>query len=316
MANSSPVLASSRAGSIYDLGYRHYEGSRRGRVWAMWSLFVESFRGIWGLGRPMSAKLAPLILAGLYAIYALIQLAFSSVFAQQIAEGQNVTLATYGNYFDAMWIFLFFFCVAQAPEVVCRDQRYTVLPLYFTRALGRITYAAARLASLVVAIFIVLMVPNVALFVGDVLMKTDTFAAVRDEIPKALPAIPAGIVISLGLASISLALSSFTPRRAYAAIGIVAYVLLMEAVPAAIYSISNAGSINTTTAPEGGSLSWLFLLTPVTALEGGIAWFFNAPLDPTDFHGNVTADQYLIAALVSVVVFTAILLFRYRRIPA
>jgi ABC-2 type transport system permease protein len=275
----------------------------------MWSLYAESLRGIWGFGRPMSAKAVPLILAGLYAIYALIQLAFSSVFANEIAQGNSVTLVTYADYFSAMWIFLFFFCVAQAPEVVCRDQRYSVLPLYFTRALGRLDYAAARLASLATAIFIVLMIPNIALFVGDILMKTDTFSAIGNEVPKALPSIPASVLIALGLSAISLALSSFTPRRAYAAIGIVAYVLLMEAIPAALYSIGQSG---------GGSnnMDKLFLLTPITALQGANAWFFDARLDPNNFQGSITSEQYLIATVAGVVVFTGVLMFRYRRVAA
>jgi ABC-2 type transport system permease protein len=311
MTSNNQVVAGSRSGSIYDLGYRHYDGPRRGRLWAMWSLYAESLRGVWGLGRPMSAKAVPLILTGLYAFYALIQLAFSSFFAQAIAEGQNVTLANYSNYFSAMWIFLFFFCVAQAPEVVCRDQRYTVLPLYFTRSLGRIEYASARLVSLATAIFIVLMIPNIALFIGDVLMKTDTFAAVGDEVPKALPSIPASILVAFGLAAISLALSSFTPRRAYAAIGIVAYVLLMEAIPAAIYSIGRGGNEGT-----GHGADQLFLLTPVTTLQGAMAWFFDAKLDPETFLGNLTSSEYLVASLASVVIFTAVLMFRYRRVSA
>jgi ABC-2 type transport system permease protein len=306
-----PAAASSPAGSIYDLGYRHYEGPRRGRGWAMWSLYVESLRGIWGFGRPMSAKAIPLILAGLYAFYALIQLAFSSVFATAIQQGQDITLVTYADYFTAMWIFLFFFCVAQAPEVVCRDQRYSVLPLYFTRALGRIEYAAARLGSLATAIFIVLMIPNIALFIGDILMKTDTFKAVGDEIPKALPSIPASALIAVGLAAITLALSSFTPRRAYAAIGIVAYVLLMEAIPAVVYSI---GQSDGSTGSNGADK--LFLLTPVTALQGATAWFFGARLDPQDFRGSVTAEQYLLATLASIVIFSAVLIYRYRRVAA
>jgi ABC-2 type transport system permease protein len=252
-----------------------------------------------------------LILAGLYAIYALIQLAFSSFFAQAIQRGENVTLVTYADYFSAMWIFLFFFCVAQAPEVVCRDQRYSVLPLYFTRALGRIEYAAARLASLATAILIVLMVPNVALFIGDVLMKTDTFAAVGNEIPKALPSIPASLLIAVALSAISLALSSFTPRRAYAAIGIVAYVLLMEAIPAAIYSIGQSNG-------DGGTnqADKLFLLTPITSLQGATAWFFDARLSPENFLGHLTSDQYLLAALAGIVVFSGLLIFRYRRVAA
>ncbi len=258
----------------------------------------------------MSAKLVPIILAGLYAIYALIQLAFSSFFAQAVQENRGTTLATYGNYFVTMWIFVFFFCVAQAPEVVCRDQRYSVLPLYFTRALGRLEYAASKLAALATALFIVLMIPNVLLFIGDVLMKTDTFTAIGDEVPKSLPSIPASILIATGLAAISLAISSFTPRRAYAAIGIVAYVLLTEAIPAAIYGIeqSNAGG--------AGSTDRLFLLTPVTSLTGANAWFFNEKLAPENFLGNLTSAEYLAAALVSIVVFTGILVFRYRRVSA
>ena len=39
------------------------------------------------------------------------------------------------------------------------------------------------------------------------------------------------------MASISLALSSFSPRRAYSAIGLVAYFLLMEAIPAVIFGV-------------------------------------------------------------------------------
>jgi len=312
VTSNSPVVVAAPTGSIYDLGYRHYEGARRGRVWAMWSLYAESLRGIWGFGRPMSAKAIPLILAGLYSIYALIQLAFSSVFANMRAQGEEVTLVTYADYFTAMWIFLFFFCVAQAPEVVCRDQRYSVLPLYFTRALGRVEYAAARLASLATAIFIVLMIPNIALFIGDILMKTDTFTAIGDEVPKALPSIPASVLIALGLSAISLALSSFTPRRAYAAIGIVAYVLLMEAIPAVIYSI---GRSPVSTESSNG-MDRLFLLTPVTALQGANAWFFDAHLDPNTFLGHITAEEYLVAAVASVVVFTAVLMFRYRRVAA
>jgi ABC-2 type transport system permease protein len=307
-AHSAPAAATSPAGSIYDLGYRHYDGPRRGRLYAMWSLYVESLRGVWGFGRPMTAKAVPLILAGLYAIVAVIQLAFSSVFANAIAQGNDVGLVKYSDYFQSMYIFVFFFCVAQAPEVVCRDQRYTVLPLYFTRAMGRIEYSLARLASFATALFVVLMIPNLALFIGDVLMKPDAFQAVGDEIPKFLPSLPASVVIAIGLAAISLAVSAFTPRRAYAAIGIVAYVLIMQAVPAAIYSVG-----------QNSGWTWadkLFAVAPIDALDGATAWFFGAKLDPNFFLGTLTTANYLVAALASAVIFTGVLMLRYRKVPA
>jgi ABC-2 type transport system permease protein len=201
-----------------------------------------------------------------------------------------------------------FFCVAQAPEVVCRDQRYSVLPLYLTRAMRRIDYALARLLSLVTALLIVLIVPIVALFVGDVLMKPDTLAAIGDELPRALPAIPACLLIAFSMASISLAVSSFSPRRAYAAIGLLAYFLLMEAVPALVYGVGH----------QAGS-KWvdnLFLLTPTTGLGGANNWFFGRALPSLQYPSSVGSELYVVAALVSVVIFTTALLIRYRRVSA
>ena len=301
--------AGSPVGSIYDLGYRHYEGKRNGRAYAMWSLFVESLRGVWGFGRPMSAKAAPFILAGLYALPAVVQLAFSSVITQQAAaSGRAPELLAYHSYFQNFSFLVFFFCVAQAPELVCRDQRYQVLPLYFTRAMGRIEYATARLAALVVALFVVLLVPAIALLIGDVLMQPDAFKAVGDELPKALPSIPAGALTAMGLGALSLAVSSFSPRRAYSAIGLVAYVLLMEAIPAAIYSIGNSAASN--------PADKLFLLSPLTSLMGATSWFFGTPLNTQDFAGSLTPADYLLGAIVSAAIATVVLMYRYRRLPA
>ena len=255
----------------------------------------------------MSAKAAPFIIAGLYSFFAVIQLAFSSMIAQSIKEGNVTGLFTYGNYFTRLGFFLILFCVAQAPEVVCRDQRYQVLPLYFTRAMHRADYALARLASLSTALFVVLMVPMVALFIGDVLMGADAFAAMGTELPRALPSIPANVLTALGMASISLALSSYSPRRAYSAIGLLAYFLLMEAVPGVIYSVG-----------QQAGWTWadkLVLTAPITSLGGAMSWFFDIPLT-SDYPSTLGAEAYLVACVVSVCLFTAVLLFRYRRIAA
>ena len=176
-----------RRGSIYDLGYRHYEGERRGRRYATWSLYVESLRGVFGFGRPVTAKAAPFILLGLYAFFAIMQLAFSSFLGQAIEQGDEVELFAYDNYFMQFWIFVLLFVIAQAPELVCRDQRYHVLPLYFTRSLHRLDYVLAKLAALTSALFILLILPMVALFVGDVLMQQDAIKAVGRRVAEGPP---------------------------------------------------------------------------------------------------------------------------------
>ena len=307
MNAGSPPAASSAEGSIYDLGYRHYEGKRHGGWFAIWSLYTEGLRSVWGFGRAMTAKGWPFVLAGIYAFPAFLQLALSSIFAQSMSEGNKIELIAYRDYFGMMWILLMVFCIAQGPELVCRDQRSHVLALYFTRPLNHVGYAFARVAALATALFITLMVPMVALFIGDVLMKPDTLRAIGDELPRALPALPANAVIAVGMASISLALAAFSPRRAYSTIGLVAYFLLMEAVPAFIY-----------TAGQHAGWTWsalTSLLTPITTLTGAGDWFFGAPLS-ADFPISMSADQYVAAALVSIGVFSGLLLLRYRSLAA
>ena len=102
MSAGNRLAASSPAGSIYDLGYRHYEGKRHGRWYAAWSLYVESLRGIWGFGRPMSAKAAPFILAGLYAFPALPAGLLVRDRPVESAAANTVQLFAYGNYFTAL----------------------------------------------------------------------------------------------------------------------------------------------------------------------------------------------------------------------
>ena len=48
------------------------------------------------------------------------------------------------------------FCAAQAPELFGRDQRYGVLPLYFSRVLTRLDYALARTGGLFLAVLLVI----------------------------------------------------------------------------------------------------------------------------------------------------------------
>ena len=147
----------------------------------------------------------------------------------------------------------------------------------------------------------------IALFIGDILMSADAFKAIGNELPKALPTIPSNLLIAASTASIALALSSYSPRRAYAAVGLLAYFLLVEFVPLVIYGIGH----------EAGAkwVDYLPLITPITGLSRATDWFFGAPI-PSDFSSSVGAGAYVLAGFVSMLLFTGILVWRYRRIAA
>ena len=52
------------------------------------------------------------------------------------------------TYHGLIVILVMLFCAAQAPELFGRDQRYGVLPLYFSRVLTRTDYAMAKTGGL------------------------------------------------------------------------------------------------------------------------------------------------------------------------
>ena len=67
--SSHPELA---AGVIHDIGYRHYDGPRLGRWHSMRAVYVQSLRGVYGIGRPARAKVLPFLLVAIISAPALI----------------------------------------------------------------------------------------------------------------------------------------------------------------------------------------------------------------------------------------------------
>src|SRR5512140_3643200 len=114
------------AGSIYDLGYRRYDGQRLGRRHAIQSLYLFSLRGAYGLGRRTSSKIIPIAIAIVAAVPALIQLGIGA-----ILSSQQIDIIRPENYFGFIQVALALFCAAVAPEVMGRAQRTRTLPLYF-----------------------------------------------------------------------------------------------------------------------------------------------------------------------------------------
>src|SRR4051794_41985737 len=64
-AGGAPTSARGSGGSIYDLGYQAYIGPRLGRRSAVTALFSQTIRSSFGIGRGGRAKIAPLTLAAL-----------------------------------------------------------------------------------------------------------------------------------------------------------------------------------------------------------------------------------------------------------
>ena len=112
------------------------------------------------------------------------------------------------------------FIAAQAPELVSRDLRSRVLPLYFCRPLRRDDYPLAKYLALTGALLVLIEVPLIILYVGNIASAKNTHG-VWVQTRELIPGLGMGLVWAVLMAAIALVLASFSGRRAYAT-GIVA----------------------------------------------------------------------------------------------
>lgn len=292
-----------RTGSIYDLGYRRYEGRRLGRRGAFLALYTDAVRACFGVGRPARAKVIPLGLLVLALLPAVIAVALEA-----LARGAIPNPIRYDNYVSTIIQFLVLFVAAQAPELMGRDQRYRSLSLVFSRALDRLDYPLAKLLALGTALLVVSLLPQAGIFLGKVLGAEDVLAALEDNLA-ALPAIILGSVIAAAvMGGLALAVAAFTPRRAYATAGIFALFYVSLAVASVVAEVARRSrdSIWADIAP---------LLAPTATLDGLTAWLFDTRVSDGAFAvSSLTGPAYLAMSLVLVAVSVGLLAWRYRGI--
>jgi ABC-2 type transport system permease protein len=306
---TAPVPAGNPTGSIYDLGYRAYDGPRLGRSYAIRSLFTYSLRSTYGLGRSTRSKLAPwflLVFAILPAVSIIAALVLVARFGGEISEivGANAPIR-----YDTMHsvlsgaAILALFCAAQAPELFGRDQRHGILSLYFARTLRRTDYTLARILGFVGALLVLLLLPQLVLFLGRVLLATDVVAAFQEDLPSVPPILAQSLLAALLYGGLAMTVSAYTPRRAYAVAGIIA----LFTIPGVITNVlTNFGS-----STVGDVLA---LISPGFVLEQTNAALFGAESLQDPLFGGFPAWVYFATVAAGIVGSFAICIRRFRTI--
>jgi len=306
---TAPFSATSPTGSIFDLGYRGYEGPRLGRAHAIRSLFSHSLRSAYGIGRGGRAKIAPVIFGGMAVIPAIAIVGILTL-AARFGEGANEAISgqspiRYETYFSTISTVVVLFCAAQAPELFGRDQRHGVISLYFARALRRTDYALARVTGFMAALLILELLPQAILFAGRALVSDDLLSAIRRDLPSIPPILIHGALSAALLGGLSMAVSAFTPRRAYATAGIIALFVIPGIVAGVVAGLGST-SIGT----------WLILTSPTSVLDGTNAVLFGSAF-PSDFFFIDLPDwAYFAAALAGIVGAVAVTIRRFMKISA
>ena len=301
-------LSTEPEGSVYDLGYRAYEGVRLGRAHAILSLYWVSFRGIFGLGRHTSSKILPFGLAILALVPAVLQLVGVAA-----AETVDFELISPDDYYEFVQWPLALFVAAVAPELVGRDQRNHTLPLYFSRPLLRDDYVFAKMAALSTALLVMALVPQAVIFTGNAMAVSDPTDYLRDNWRDVFPIVASGAMLSLFWSGIALAIGSQTDRWPLASGGIVAYF--------AVSWLLGSLLVNST---DNELFRYSLLISGFHVVRAFTLWTFGVTPTPDPMSGDnslvgdlaladVSLYVYALAAAVTVAIALFIVHLRYRR---
>src|SRR6202167_2723054 len=247
-----------QVGVIHDLGYRGYDGPRLGHAQIVRALIWHSFRSAFGIGRGVKAKIIPILACVAMCLPALVN-------AFAVAQG-NPRQFAYDVYSPALRVVvLIIFIAAQAPELVSRDLRSHVLPLYFSRPLRRGDYPLAKYIALTLACLLLIEVPLLILYVGTI-VSAKSGSAVWSQTRALIPGLGVGLMWAVLIAAFGLVLASLTGRRAYAT-GIVAISCFLTWTLSLVLIQAEGGMTATST---GARIAGLF--SPFTILDGVRIW--------------------------------------------
>ena len=293
----SEDTAPSRAGAIHDIGYRHYDGPRLGASYIRLSLFAETLRGAYGLGRSARSKVMPFLLLAVMVLPAVVMGIVTSYF------GSPTLPVRYTEYVLMLQIPVTIFLGSQTPAVMSRDLRFRVAPLYFSRPLSRQQYVQAKYAGTAVALFILTGLPITLLLGGALLAELP----LGEQLPDYLRAMAGAAIYAVVLAGVGLVVAAMTPRRGLGVAAVVGVLLVLSGIQIAVSEMALEFGNDT-------FLGYTGLISPYTLVDGVVAGALGADSSIGQGPpGAVGAVVFVVVTLLLVVGCYTALVARYRK---
>jgi ABC-2 type transport system permease protein len=135
----------------------------------------------------------------------------------QIFASGKVSLTTFDQIYNFSSSIYLLFAAVVGPDLVCPDRRERVLALYFAAPITRFHYVAARCLGVATLLLLLTLGPALVFFIGNALLSSSFAAYVGDHSHDLLQIVLSGLLLAAYFALLSLAVASFSDRRAYAA---------------------------------------------------------------------------------------------------
>nr|AGC71326.1 integral membrane protein [uncultured bacterium A1Q1_fos_515] len=242
------------------------------------------------------------MLLGVVTIPAIVNVGIGYVTRDQ-PSFDRIEIITYRDYVGVSSALLLFVALV-APDVICPDRRQKVLPLMFARPLTGRDYVAAKLGAVGSIIFLFSFLPQVVLFIGNMLVSDSALDYLTDHLD-VLWKVPAAVaLLALFDAVLGVSIASLTDRRIVAGASVIGLFL--------VTSIAAGVLIGDRKWWEGGSAAGLLNLVALPLHLRDVV--FLGHVDPRSQLGGVAGGGAMAAAayVAVVAVGLGILLRRYR----
>ena len=218
---------------IEDIGYARYEGERRSRLAAVWSLARFGALGTLGARRSWRAKILPIALVALAFVPTIAVLGIHAILASRFA-GRFPDLVPYSSYYLEIGIVVLLFAGITTPDLLCPDRRHRVLSLYLSTAVSRWEYVAGRMLGALLPLLLCTLAPVLVLYAGNTVFADDSFTYLKDNWSVLPRILAAGVLLAAYFAFIGLAIASLTSRRALATGAYVGVMLASQTLAATL----------------------------------------------------------------------------------
>lgn len=303
MSQSEATPTAGPTGVIHDIGYRGYDGPRLSRGRIALSLYAQTLRGTFGLGRAAKSKVVPIGMAVIMLLPAVVLAIISVVGASQMQLTEP--LLPYTRYAMVTQAAIAIFVAVAAPQAVSLDLRFHTLPLYLSRPLERDDYVRAKLAALATAVFILIAVPLLVMYLGALAAEFDA----GTQTAEFLEALAGAVLFAAVLSGIALVIASLTARRGFGIAAIITVLAFSYTIVTSLQGLVGFEADDMTTA------GWIGLFSPMTLVDGVQVWAFDVePSSPAGPPNDTAGVVFLVVTLVVVAVCYWALVRRYRKV--
>jgi hypothetical protein len=239
---------------IFDQGYQHWQGRLSGHAWRWLAITRHGVR-VQMKSRILrllllASWLPALALVAAVALWGMVERQSESVLsflrslpADMLLNPQayraTVWTLLYSFFFQAELYVLMLLTVVAGPGLISRDLRFNALPLYFARPLTRLDYFVGKLGVIGVLVASVAVGPAVFAYVVGLCFFFE-LSVIKDTYPVLLASVAFGMVLTLSIGTLMLALSSLTRRSLYVGIAWAGLWLISGAVGGALTGIHQA----------------------------------------------------------------------------